>query len=301
MKNDRELEAVVTELRGARPAETERRIADVLRNTIDQLLDGQHTGRYRWEQLYKTEKTHAGTLVEINLQREFKFIDGEELDYRIANAEVDCKFSQTLYAWMFPPEAVGQLCIVVWVNDAESKWSLGIVRANDSLLRTSTNRDLKRTLNENGRQAVQWLFESKTLAPNVFLKLGAEQVDEIFSQPSGQKKVNCLFVHAQRRLVTRAAVATAAQQDDFMKRVRGNGGARTALQPQGFAIFGHAHRQLAEALRLPVPKKGEFVSAQLVPDKSGIEIDGRRWRLARASEAVTQPAPRLPPASSEEP
>jgi hypothetical protein len=29
--------------------------------------DGQHNGRYRWEQLHKTEKTHAGTLVEIAL------------------------------------------------------------------------------------------------------------------------------------------------------------------------------------------------------------------------------------------
>src|SRR3954466_8238712 len=70
------------------------RIGRVLRRTIDQLLDGVNTGRYRWDQLYKTEKTHAGTLVEINLQREFEFEDGVDLDYRIAGAEVDCKFSQ---------------------------------------------------------------------------------------------------------------------------------------------------------------------------------------------------------------
>jgi Restriction endonuclease NaeI len=44
-----------------------RRFAAALRRTIDMLLDGQHTGRYRWEELHKTEKTHAGTLVEINL------------------------------------------------------------------------------------------------------------------------------------------------------------------------------------------------------------------------------------------
>lgn len=52
------------------------RIAKVLRRTFDMLLDGQHTGRYRWRQLYKTEKIHFGTLVEINLQREFGFDDG---------------------------------------------------------------------------------------------------------------------------------------------------------------------------------------------------------------------------------
>src|SRR5690242_20727699 len=86
------------------------RSSRVLRDTIDQLLDGVHTGRYRWDQLYKTEKTHAGTLVEINLQREFGFEDGVDLDYRIAGADVDCKFSQTLGGWMIPPEAEGHLC-----------------------------------------------------------------------------------------------------------------------------------------------------------------------------------------------
>lgn len=52
------------------------RISKVLRRTYDMVLDGQHTGRYRWDQLYKTEKTHFGTLVEINLQHEFGFYGG---------------------------------------------------------------------------------------------------------------------------------------------------------------------------------------------------------------------------------
>ena len=50
------------------------KVAKVLRRTYDMLLDGQHTGRYRWDQLLKTEKTHFGTLVEINLQRAFGFL-----------------------------------------------------------------------------------------------------------------------------------------------------------------------------------------------------------------------------------
>jgi hypothetical protein len=31
------------------------KVAGVLRRTYDMLLDGQHTGRYRWDQLYKTQ------------------------------------------------------------------------------------------------------------------------------------------------------------------------------------------------------------------------------------------------------
>ena len=37
----------------------------------------------------------------------------------------------------------------------------------------------------------------------------------------------------QRRIIRRAELATVAQQDDFMKRARGNGGARTTLRPEG--------------------------------------------------------------------
>ena len=38
---------------------------------------------------------------------------------------------------------------------------------------------------------------------------------------------------AQRRLISRTVVATVAQQEDYMKRVRGNGGSRTSLRPGG--------------------------------------------------------------------
>ena len=67
LEPDAELQAVAEYLLSNDPAGA--RTAKVLRLTFDMLLDGQHTGRYRWDQLYKTEKTHFGTLVEINLQR----------------------------------------------------------------------------------------------------------------------------------------------------------------------------------------------------------------------------------------
>lgn len=53
------------------------RVASVQGDTFDQLYDGQRTGRWRYDQLHKTEKTHMGTLVEISLQREFVFRRGK--------------------------------------------------------------------------------------------------------------------------------------------------------------------------------------------------------------------------------
>ena len=111
MKQDSELVKVWDYIRALDPGG--HRFASVLRDTIDQLLNGEATGRYSWDSLFKTEKTHAGTLVEINLQREFKFDDGSDvangqhpMDYRILNIDVDCKFSQDFGGWMILSSAV---------------------------------------------------------------------------------------------------------------------------------------------------------------------------------------------------
>jgi len=63
---------------------------------------------YRWDQLYKTEKTHFGTLVEINLQREFGFADGRDHGLLRSRAStVDCKYAQNIAEWMIPARGHG--------------------------------------------------------------------------------------------------------------------------------------------------------------------------------------------------
>ena len=73
----------------------------------------------------KTEKTHAGTLVEIALARALRLADGTTLDYTIAGAEVDCKFSHRLGGWMIPPEADGKLLLLVQASDEDASWRPG--------------------------------------------------------------------------------------------------------------------------------------------------------------------------------
>ena len=129
MADDRpQLAAVAAELRGLDGDGS--RMAAAIRGALDMLLDGQHTGRYRWEQLHKTEKTHAGTLVEIALARALRLADGTALDYTIAGADVDCKFSHRLGGWMIPPEAGGKLMLLVQASDEDGTWSAGLLRAS---------------------------------------------------------------------------------------------------------------------------------------------------------------------------
>jgi hypothetical protein len=260
---DGELAAVAAELRALDGDGS--RMAAAIRGALDMLLDGQHTGRYRWDQLHKTEKTHAGTLVEIALARALRLADGTALDYTIAGADVDCKFSHRLGGWMIPPEAEGKLLLLVQASDEDGTWSAGLLRAAGENLRPAGNRDGKRGLGERGRAAVRWLHARAPLQENALIRLPERDAAAIFALPSGQQRVNELFRRAQRMRVSRTVVATVAMQDDYMKRVRGGGGARDQLRAEGIVIFGDyaGDQVLASALGLPRPGPGEFVSARL--------------------------------------
>jgi hypothetical protein len=298
-EQDAELEAVAAailrqDLDGAR-------FAGAIRRSIDMLLDGQHTGRFRWEQLYKTEKAHMGTLVEINLQREFGFGDGVDMDYRIAGVDVDCKFSQSPGGWMIPPEAIGHLLLVVWASDIKAQWSAGLVRAVPGSLNPGGNRDAKTTLNRAGRGSIRWLFNKAPLKENMLLRLSQDDVEAIFAQKSGQGRVDELFLRAQGKRVSRNVVATAAMQEDYMKRVRYNGGSRSRLQPRGIVILGHytSHGDIARLLGLPVPQAGDSVSVRLArrqahhSDAPYIELNGEQWVRAVPSDPE-ETVPKLP-------
>ncbi len=283
--------------------EFESRVATVLRDTLDQLYDGQRTGRYRWDQLHKTEKTHCGTLVEINMQREFQFADGKKLDYKIADTEVDCKYSQKLGGWMIPVEARGELCMVIWADDGKSVWTLGLVRVLKEMLTKGGNRDRKASLSQEGMSTVRWLFQESELPPNVLLQVPEAAVDHIMEPKSGAERIRRLFRTVQGQRIGRGVVATVAQQADFMKRVRGNGGARSQLRDEGIIILGQyeAHRDIARQLGLPAPGKGESVSARVSlgsANESGTAIiAGSWWRVAEPEDPVVL-APLLPTSGS---
>jgi Restriction endonuclease NaeI len=303
--DDPDLEKVEAELYRLDPAGEH--IARVLRDTLDQLYDGQHTGRWNYGQLHKTEKTHMGTLVEINLHRQFGFADGDVTDYRIAGIEVDCKYSMSYGGWELPPEVIGHICLVITASDTGSSWTAGLIRVRASYLRPVPNRDAKRQLKTAARAHIRSLWPAHgRLAENLFLHLDPGVRDAVFGARGargvqhGQAKANELFRRVQGRVIRRAELATVAQQDDFMKRARGNGGARSHLRSEGILVLGHQDSDplVARALGLPLPRKGEFISARVVPvagerDGPAATIGGRRWALARPGDPVV-PAPQMP-------
>ncbi len=200
---------------------------------------------------------------------------------------------------MLPMESFEQIILVTQANDQKSIWSAGVVRVTEANRRTSENRDKKTGLNAHGRDQITWLFKDAPMQPNALLQLPPNVVAEIMAGRSGQARLNELFRRATNRRLTRNIIATVAQQDDYMKRVRDNGGSRSALRPEGFLILGGDYsiqRNLAMALGSAVPEPGELVSVQVVPatEADGVDIAWAWWRLAVDSEVVTSPAPVVP-------
>ena len=293
--HDPALEEVAAAITSMDP--TGERWAAVLRHTYDMIYNGQETGRYRWADLMKTEKTHFGTLFEINAQREFAFEGGATTDFRIAGHQVDAKWSQDDGGWMLPPEVFGEIALVATGSDSKSTWSLGLVRIISEHRSEGGNRDKKSKLNAAGRQAVKWLWREAPLRPNVLLQLPEHVVLDIFDSRFGTQRTHRLFRAAEGRIVHRNVVATVSRQLDHQKRVRYNGGSRSALAPEGFVILsGTYHSHIAAGLGLPVPLRDEYVSARVVPseDGSGVLIAGRMWRVLREDEVVKEPAPVIP-------
>lgn len=288
------------------------RLRWALRDSLDELLDGQRTGRWAYQHLSKTEKTHLGTVVEVNLTKEFEFANGDHLDWQIAGRDIDCKFSKDLGGWEIPMEMY--LCadhgerqgkadypaLLTWFDDTTNRWAAGLITISDERLRWKVgnperayNRDNKRSLANSSAEHVYWLWGGlqADLPRNLLLHLDPDVRRRILSpELSGQKRVDELFRELQGQIVGRQTVLTVAQQDDAPKRVRDS---RIPLREDGILVLGHqdAHPKIAASLELPVPVKGEWIAVRVIPvsesdSRPFVTMHGDRWARAHNDDPV---------------
>jgi hypothetical protein len=260
LTDDAGLRAVVTGFQ--RESRLEERFASVFRQSLDEVLDGQRTGRFDIKFLEKTEKTYLGTKVEIVTRAEFELPRGERMDYKIDEHDVDAKFSLSA-AWSIPREAMGHLCLLMAADDRKSTFDVGVVRISADILNRGQNQDGKKTISKEGKAAIVWLFRGAALPPNLLLKLPPADTAAIMASRSGQQRINELLRRVQGTIIDRTTAVTVARQQDGMKRCRD---ARPVLAKDGIVVLGHQNDgpAIARALQLEVPKKGTFVSVRLV-------------------------------------
>ena len=88
---------------------------------------------------------------------------------------------------------------------------------------------------------------------------------EIMTARGGSARLAALFEKIQRRPISRTQVEAVAQQKDYMKRLRRNGGARDILSGKGIEVlWGGKDRERIEELGLGPVLPDEFVSYRYI-------------------------------------
>ncbi|WP_439674049.1 NaeI family type II restriction endonuclease [Embleya sp. MST-111070] len=268
------------------------RFGEALRQSLDEVLDGQRTGRYEVNTLEEPEKTYLAAKVGIICRVAYGFSAGT-LHYVVDGHHVHPRFSFT-GAWTLPQEAMGHVGLLLTADDEHSRFSVGLLHVTEHAVLPGPP-ERKYRLSPAGRRSIHWLIRSGDLPENFLLHLPAHTRDLILADHlSGQKRVNELFRHVRDRIIPREPMATVAHQTDPAKRVRD---ARRHLRNDGIIILGHQkkHPDIARELQLPVPAKGSWISTCVVPahpddTRPVITIGDTAYARARPTDAP-QPAP----------
>lgn len=234
-------------------------LPSLIRQAIDEVIDTPRTGRVYANELEKTEKTYIGTKVEILVRNFFRLPKGI-LDLKIDGLDVDVK--NTLGStWMIPREAVGMPCILVASDEDSQTCFFGVFIAHLTNLTAGLNQDQKRSVSAAGFDNIHWLLTEEPYPPSFWSIVGEAKTHKIMRGTTGNERVSSLFRETQKIPVHRDIVQAVAQQKDYMKRLRKNGGARDLLAREGVAILsGNYDRSLISQLGLGSVEKDEFIS-----------------------------------------
>ena len=162
------------------------------------------------------------------------------MDLQVAGREVDIK-NTIGTSWMIPQEAVNELCLLIQINDKKGFFSIGVVYCVLENITNSMNRDQKRSISS-GNNAIFWIGKKVPMQKNFFESLSpyiCQQLTDI--TVSGAERVRRLCRLQPNVVFNRYIIECVAQQKDPMKRVRGNGGARDKLLPEGIHILSGAY------------------------------------------------------------
>ncbi len=230
-----------------------------LRVALDEVIDTPRTGRFVLSQLEKTEKTYVGTKVEI-LVRDFLGIPKGLLDLKVGGMDVDVKNTVT-GGWMIPTEAVGKPCILVSEDERTSLCSVGLIVCNPPYLTGGANKDGKVSISAAGRGYVHWLLKDHPYPSNFWEAVPDQTRRFIVAPRGGTQRLYRLFCTFLRQPISRKIAEAVAPQKDFMKRLRGNGGVRDLLEPEGIALLsGTYDRNLAASFGFLNFTDDEFIA-----------------------------------------
>ena len=234
----------------------------LFRTAIDEVIDTARSNRFVLADLEKTEKTYLGTKMEILVRNLLKFPKGRVLDLLVDGVEVDIKNTMGRN-WTVPLECQGHIALLLRSDEIKAVCDVGLVLVRPDYLNPGQNRDQKRTLSAQSLGNIWWLIKAAPYPRNFWQALDLADREAILSVGSASRRIAALFGELPGRPIHRLQIEGLAQQRDYMKRIRANGGARDLLRPQGMAILSGLYDQAAiEALGLGPVAIEEFISVR---------------------------------------
>jgi hypothetical protein len=231
----------------------------MIRKALDEVIDTPRTGRLTLDQIEKTEKTYIGTKVEILFRNLIGFPKGI-LDLNIDGVEVDIK-NTVGSNWTLPPEVLNKPCILISSKETRALCNLGLIVVRPEYLSKGTNRDHKKTIAKASFDKIRWLLHDFPYPKNIWEAADPAHVKRIFNYRGGTERLVQLFKEIQGVPITRTVIEGIAQQKDYMKRLRRNGGARDRLAEEGIALLSGAYDTFSiNKLGLPFCTRDEFIS-----------------------------------------
>ncbi len=239
----------------------------ILQDAIDFVIDPVRTARTKVAELDNVEKTFVGLKIEHYL-RDFLNVPKGIRDLEIDGTDVDVK--NTVGAtWMIPPETyrTEDPCLLIAIADNEKRFWLGLIIAkNDYLGSGKGNRDSKRSIVRKGLESILWLVAGEKLPRSRWDGIDMERFRQLRRIDGGAARAAQFFRENLDRPIHRTVIQSLLfDQLDYMKRIRGNGGARDLLGREGIRLFSgvydrhkiqsHGHRKIERDEFLAVKTK----------------------------------------------
>lgn len=238
----------------------------ILQDAIDFVLDPVRTARHSVRDLDNVEKTFVGLKVE-HFVRDFLDVPKGLRDLRIGKYDVDVK-NTVSNTWMIPPETYRnqEACLLIAIADSERRCWLGLIVARDKYLDSKDgNRDSKRQITAYGRSNILWLVEACALPESRWAGIDMARFRALRRIKGGKRRATSFFRENLDKVIHRSIVqALLFDQRDYMKRLRGNGGARDALRLEGIFLLSGAFDgiKIAKAGLKPIGRD-EFVAVRI--------------------------------------
>ncbi len=256
----KDIEAAILSNVGGRKG-MEKKFSAMIRRALDEVIDMPRTGRLTLEAIEQTEKTYIGTKIEILFRSLIGFPKGIH-DLNIDGVDVDIK-NTVRDNWTIPPEILNKPCILIRSDEKKARCWLGIVMARPEYLNPGKNRDGKTTLGKEGRRYIHWVLSDHPYPSNMWESVEQAVVKRIFKHKGGTERLVQLFKEMPNTAISRTLVDGIAQQKDYMKRLRKNGGARDKLAAEGIALLWGGRKNDATAIKqlgLPLCTRDDFIA-----------------------------------------